>query len=373
MILTWGSSYYLMAVLAEAMAYDTGWSLQNITAALSAGLLTAGLASPLVGRRIERHGGRPVLAAGALLIAAGLLILALSPNLLTFWAAWLVIGLGMAAGLYDPAFATLGQLFGRDARRAITQLTLWGGFASTVCWPLSAWMLENLGWRGTALAYACIHLAITVPIIWWGLPSIPGKGTAKSASGQKVLSLTPQERQKFWLFGSMQAVHALIMVNMAVWLFSFLQAQGIESATAVAIGMLMGPAQVAARIFELASRERHHPLWTLTASVILVALGLLLMAGTAGWAAIALMIFGAGNGLYSIARGALPLALFGEDRYAQIIGQLARPWHIAQAAAPTLGAITIASWGAKAAIYLLLALAALNLVFQIRLWQAAKP
>ena len=136
-VLAWGSSYYLMAVLAQPIVNDTGWPLPWVVGALSLGLACGGLASPLVGRWIAQLGGRPVLAAGCTLLAAGLLICAAAPGLPAFYLGWCVIGLGMSAGLYDPAFATLGRLYGEQARSAITALTLWGGFASTVSWPLN--------------------------------------------------------------------------------------------------------------------------------------------------------------------------------------------------------------------------------------------
>ena len=144
-IFAWGSSYYLPAVLAKPIAVDTGWSLPWVVGGLSLGLLIAGLVSPLVGRAIARRGGRPVLAVSAGLLAAGLSALALAHSLPAFLAAWLLVGLGMGAGLYDPAFATLGRLYGRGGRSAITTLTLFGGFASTVCWPLSAFLDAHLG------------------------------------------------------------------------------------------------------------------------------------------------------------------------------------------------------------------------------------
>uniref|UniRef100_UPI0012FFF372 MFS transporter n=1 Tax=Pararhizobium haloflavum TaxID=2037914 RepID=UPI0012FFF372 len=153
-IFTWGSSYYLLAVLAAPIAADTGWPLSWIVGALSIGLLAAGIVSPHVGDAIGEYGGRPVLAVACLLLAAGLVILALSPSLWVFIVGWVVLGVGMGAGLYDAAFATLGGYYGRSARSAITTLTLWGGFASTVCWPLSALFLEHLGWRGACLTYA---------------------------------------------------------------------------------------------------------------------------------------------------------------------------------------------------------------------------
>jgi len=157
-IFAWGSSYYLPAVLAKPIAADTGWSLSWVVGGLSLGLLVAGLVSPWVGRAIARSGGRPVLALSAGLLAAGLSALALAHSLPAFLIAWLLVGLGMGAGLYDPAFATLGRLYGHGGRSAITTLTLFGGFASTVCWPLSAFLDAHLGWRGACLVYAGFQL-----------------------------------------------------------------------------------------------------------------------------------------------------------------------------------------------------------------------
>jgi MFS family permease len=144
-ILTWGSSFYLPAVVAGPIADDTGWPLSWVVGGLSLGLLLAAAASPHVGTAVHRRGGRPVLALAALLLAAGLAILAFAPVLSVYLAGWMLLGLGMGCGLYDPAFATLGRLYGAEARPAITTLTLWGGFASTVCWPLSAYRSRILG------------------------------------------------------------------------------------------------------------------------------------------------------------------------------------------------------------------------------------
>src|SRR4051812_28618978 len=169
-IMAWGSSFYLTPVLAKPIAEETGWPLTWVVGALSLGLLVSGLVSPRVGRAIDRSGGRNVLAASAVLLGAGLACLGLAPNLPGFVLGWVVIGMGMGAGLYDPAFSALGRLYGEGARSAITQVTLYGGFASTVCWPLSAFLLERLGWRATCLAYAAIQLALILPLYLTALP-----------------------------------------------------------------------------------------------------------------------------------------------------------------------------------------------------------
>ena len=369
MIFTWGSTYYLMTVLAAPIAAETGWSLGSLTGALSAGLLVAGLVSPLVGRAIARHGGRPVLAAGCALIGAGLLIIATAQALWVFWAGWLVLGAGMAAGLYDPAFATLGRLYGRDARSAITALNLWGGFASTVCWPLSTLMLDAWGWRGVPLAYAALHLAGTLPLVLLAIPREPERRPDHTPGASAPPRLSPRDRLILSVMAAMFVLNGLIVVNISVWLFTFLQAQGLTLAAAVALGALIGPAQVAARVIEMAGRGRHHPIWTLAASTLAVAAGLVLLAADLGLAGAALVLYGGGNGLFSIARGALPLALFGPDRYPVLMGNLAAPALAAQAAAPLLGVWLLARFDAGLALWIIAALALGSVCLLAFLWR----
>jgi MFS family permease len=371
MIFTWGSTYYLMAVLAAPIAADTGWSLNAITGALSAGLLSAALISPAVGRMIAQWGGRPVMALGVLALALGLAMLAVAQALWLFWAGWLVLGLGMAATLYDPAFASLGRLYGAQARSAITQLTLWGGFASTVCWPLSALMLEFWGWRGVALAYAGLHLGLIAPLIWLILPredvAMPPARTSPGPIATARLS--PREQRQYLLMAALLVLNGLVVVNVSVWLFKLLQAQGISVVQAVALGALIGPAQVGARLIEMAARERHHPIWTMIASTGAIALGLVLLA--LGWQlfALALILYGGGNGLFSIARGSLPLALFGPERFAVLMGRLARPALIAQAIAPMAGALSISTFGPGPTLYLLAAFGLANVALTAAMWR----
>ncbi len=335
-ILAWGSSFYLLAVLGQPIATDTGLPLAWIIGGLSVGLLVAGLVSPRVGSYIGRNGGRSVLALATVLLAAGLVILALAPTLPTFVAGWLVLGLGMGTGLYDPAFATLGRLYGAEARPAITTLTLWGGFASTVSWPLSAFLLERVGWRGTCLAYAGLHRA-------------------------------------FLLMAGVLTLGGTVMALVSVHLITLLQARGVALGSAVAYGALIGPAQVGARVIEMAGGGRHHPLWTLTAAMLLVALGIVMLALRVPVVGLALVLYGAGNGIYSIARGTVPLALFGPTRYAPLVGRLARPGLVAQALAPSLGAVLLTHGGPDAAYGLLAALALANVGLALALWRVREP
>ena len=283
-ILAWGSSYYLPAVLAKPIAADTGWPLPWVVGGLSLGLLVAGLVSPRVGRAIERRGGRPVLALASVLLAAGLAGLGLAPDLPAYLAAWVVIGLGMGAGLYDAAFATLGRLYGREARGAITNLTLFGGFASTVCWPLSAFLVggARLARRLPRLRRAPARARPAGPPRSAAARAEAGRRTAppSGSTGAAVRGEpTPSRRRAvLLLLAAALTLGAAIQGVVSVHLLTVLQARGADLAAAVALGALVGPSQVGARLVEKLLGARHHPIWTMLAFVVLVALGLGLLA-----------------------------------------------------------------------------------------------
>jgi len=374
-ILAWGSSYYLLAVLAGPIARDTGWSYSWVIAGVSLGLLVAGAVSIRVGRTIEEVGGRRVLAASALLLAAGLAVMAMAPGVSIYLAAWVLLGAGMGAGLYDAAFSTLGRLYGAGARSAITQVTLWGGFASTVCWPLSAWLVEAVGWRGACVAYAGLHLAVTLPL---ALSAIPRETRREPVAPQTDAAVPPREAPAnralmVWLLAAILTAAGVVAAIWSVHLITILQAGGVGLASAVALGALVGPAQVGARVMEMASGGRHHPIWTLATAAVLIAAGLALLWAGVGLLAVALIAYGAGNGIWSIARGTLPLALFGPQGYAVLMGRLAMPSLIAQAIAPSAGALLLQRYGAQATLASLVGLAVLNLVGVTTLWMLARP
>ncbi|MFI5013812.1 MAG: MFS transporter [Hyphomicrobiales bacterium] len=342
-IFAWGSSYYLPAVLAKPIAAETGWSLTWIIGGLSLGLLVAGFASPMIGRTIERMGGRPVLATSAALLAVGLLILALARSLPSYLAAWLVLGLGMGAGLYDPAFATLGRLYGQDARRAITAVTLFGGFASTVCWPLSAYLEVKLGWRETCIVYASLQILLALPTLLWALPRTDDERLAAPGISGAPPPVVARRGGVgiFVLLATVITVGSVLSTVMSVHLLTVLQAQGMALAAAVGLGALVGPSQVGARTVEMFVARFHHPIWTKLVSTSCVALGLLLLWTKAPIILMALVFYGAGIGLESIARGTLPLAIFGAAHYPVIMGRIARPSLLAQAVAPSVAAALI--------------------------------
>jgi MFS family permease len=363
-ILAWGSTYYLPAVLAGPIVRETHWPLAWVVGGLSLGLLVAALISPRVGQTIEKHGGRGMLAASAVAIGAGQIGLALAPNLGVFIAAWLVIGVGMGAGLYDAAFATLGRLYGHDARSAITTLTLFGGLASKICLPLSAAMVAGLGWRGTCLVYAAIQLAGALPLYWFAIPrhAISNAAHADRAPEQGTSRLQNPSGVLLALLVVTLTLASSLSSLVSVHLLTFLQSGGLALGAAVALGALVGPSQVAARAIELAISRFHHPIWTKLASVTFVAVGL-----TTLWTGLpvlpaALAFYGAGIGLESIARGTLPLALFGPTGYSTLMGRLAMPSLVAQAAAPWIGAKSLEVIGTGGTLGFLAVVAILNVL-----------
>ena len=317
-ILAWGSSYYLPAVLTGPVSADTGWSPTWVVGGLSVALLAAASASPLVGREIARRGGRPVLAASAVLLAAGQCGLALAPSLPAFVAAWVVVGLGMGTGLYDPAFATLGRLYGAGGRSAITTLTLFGGFASPIAWPLTAFLVRTLGWRGACLSYAGIQFVVSLPIYLLGLSREPAGTAVPTPSGPAGALASPSSEPAPMLLpilATAVTTASFVSTVLSVHLLGIIQGRGLALPAAIALGALVGPSQVGARAIELVLSQRHHPIWTKLAASSLIVLGLVALLVGGPWLTVALVLYGAGIGLESIARGTLPLALVGPRHY----------------------------------------------------------
>ena len=371
-ILAWGTSFYFPAVFAEPIVKETGWSLGYVVGGTSLGLLVAGLISPQVGRVIDKHGGRPVLLASSLCYAAGLTGIGLAPALPVYLAAWAVLGLGMGTGLYDAVFAALGRMYGSAARQPITNLTLFGGFASTICWPLSAFMIEHAGWRSACFIYAAIHLGVSLPL-QMAVVRRPAAAASDDPAREQSAARTapariPQETLIFALLALVLSLTAGIGSIVVVHMLIFLQASGVDFAVAVGLGTLFGPAQVGARVVERLFGDRYHPIWTMIGSCALMAIGLLLLFGRFPLLVLVIVLYGAGYGVSWIGRGTLPLALFGPLRFPRLMGKLAFPSLIVQALAPSAGALMIEASGARATIGALTAVALLNVVLIGALW-----
>lgn len=360
--IAWASSTYLPAILAEPIAHDLGISRATVFGAFSVALVVMAVSGPPAGRAIDAHGGRRVLALSNLVLAAGLALLAATSNVALLFGAWCVLGVGMALGLYDAAFATLVRLHGHGARAPITGITLIAGFASTVGWPLTTWLSAHYGWRACCLTWAAIHLVLALPVnlIWIprGTPAnavpanpAPAKGEPGSAAPAPPQSAT----RTFVLLSIFFATTAFITSAMAAHLPGLLVATGVTTAVAVTAGALLGPAQVAARLaeFGIAHRFRIHPLVTARIASALHPAGAALIAllfgapfGAFGFA----VLHGAGNGMITIAKGTLPLALFGPVGYGARTGLLSVAGRGMQAVAPFAFGLVLELWGAGAAL-----------------------
>jgi hypothetical protein len=305
------------------------------------------LLGPRVGRQIDLVGGRSVLSASNLTLAAGLILLGATYSIPVLMAAWLLLGVGMGFGLYDAAFGALGRIYGDAARRPITGITLLAGFASTIGWPLTALGLEHIGWRETCFAWAAAHILIGLPLNFFMLPAVAGAKAAVAASTKPHI---PIDRTMILLAFAFAAAWT-VTGAMAAHLPRILEATGATTLQAVAAGALIGPAQVFARIVEAGLLSRYHPLLSTRLACLMHPIGAAVVALAGGAAASAFAIFhGAGNGVLTIARGTLPLAIFGPQNYGYRLGIIGAPARMAQAAAPLAFGLLIDAMGSRVLI-----------------------
>ena len=344
--LAWASSYYLPAILADPIGHDLGMSANWIFAAFSAALVISALLGPRIGRQIDLFGGRPVLCTSNLTIAAGLVLLGFCNSIPVLIVAWILLGIGMGYGLYDAAFAALGRIYGDAARGPITGITLMAGFASTVGWPLTALGLDHIGWRDTCFAWAAAHMLIGLPLNFFMLPKVAGGKAVANAVKPHV----PIDRTMILLAFTFAAGWT-VTGAMAAHMPRILEAGGATAVQAVAAGALFGPAQVFARILEATLLKRYHPLVSTRLACLTHPIGAAILSVAGGSAAGAFAIFfGMGNGVLTIARGTLPLAIFGPKDYGYRLGLIGAPARMAQAASPLAFGLLIDLIGIKVLI-----------------------
>jgi MFS family permease len=354
-IISWGTTLYALGVLGKPIAADTGWSQGLVFGGLTVGLLVSGGVSASVGRSLDRHGGRLAMSLGSVLVAIGLMLLAQVRDPYSYLAAWAFLGLAMRLTLYDAAFAALVQVTPSRGRRAISYLTLFGGLASTAFWPIGHALNSAYGWRTTLLVFATINLLVCLPLHWFGLAR---RESPEQAEYARATSSEPQHAGHpldgstrtiaMVLFGAVGAASAVVMGALAVHLVPILEASGLAAATAVLMASFKGVAQVAGRIWDLTLARRWHPLDVGRVSIALIPLSFaVLMVGGASFStALAFtLLFGVSNGLVTIVRGAVPLALFGPHGYGAILGILAAPYLVLAALAPAAFALAVERWG----------------------------
>jgi len=354
-LLSWGISYYLIAIFAGPISISTGWSLPVVDGGLSVALVVMGLTSRAIGSAIDRFGGRPVMSIGGGLIAVACVLLSAAHSVLLYYVAWLILGIAMRMTLYDAAFATLARLGGPQARQPISQITLLGGLASTALWPLGHALIEALGWRQALWIYAGLALA-TVPLhllIPSGkhtrqqLPQISPLGPRTTTSARTRLAAV--------LFATGLACTSFLAAAFSAHMISLLSGLGMATTSAVWIATLRGLGQSCARLCEVVFGRHLDPLLLGVVAAGLTTLGVAaaFWSGVSVAAAIAFsLLFGAGNGLATIVRGTQPLILFGSSSYGALSGRLVTPSFFVSAAAPTIIAIFTEAHGSAAAIVL---------------------
>jgi len=340
--LAWASSYYLPAILADPIAHDLGVSSNWIFGAFSASLVISAVLGPRIGRQIDLLGGRRIIKQKNHTLAAGLVLLGLTTSIPLLALAWLLLGIGMGCGLYDAAFAALGRIYGDNARRPITGITLFAGFASTVGWPLTALGLEAIGWRNTCFAWALAHILLGLPLNFFMLPAVKGTKSLAAASAKPHI---PIDRTMILLAFTFAAAWS-VTGAMAAHMPRILESGGATAVQAVAAGALFGPAQVVARIMEVSVFNRYHPLVSTRLACITHPIGAAIFAVIGGAASSVFAItFGLGNGILTIARGTLPLAIFGPKDYGYRLGLIGAPARMAQAIAPLAFGLLIDAMG----------------------------
>lgn len=343
-LLAWATTYYTPAVITSAASASLRVSPTALLGGFSWALLITGFASPRVGRRIEQAGGRGVLAFGNAVMAAGMGLMAAWPTLPGWYAAWTVCGVGMALGLYDASFATIGRLLGSAARPAIVGVTLFGGFASSVGWPMGVALVRTLGWRGTLVTYALILLAVNLPLLLVFVPA----AEPRSANAEHAATAGAGPRRStaaFLLLAVFFSLRAAISSVVSVHALVLFRGLGLAITAAVGVASVIGPMQVFGRLLEVAFARRLDPLATSWSGALLLPLGVAAVLGGGPVAAFA-VAYGMSNGILTISRGTLPMHLFGVRGYATRIGRLALPVMLAQAVAPTVVAPLVLAWPA---------------------------
>lgn len=376
-VISWGTLYYAFAILAADIGRELGWRPEMVFGAFSWSLLVGGLVAAPAGMLLDRFGGRVVMATGSLLCGIGFIMLSRAHSLLAYYLAWTVLGAAMAATLYEAAFATLNHHFGVAARPAISTLTLFAGFASTVFWPLTLHLNTAFGWRDTYLLYAALQLGLCLPLhLLLGVP--PAAGRPKAAHDSPDFTLRRALRHSsFWTLAFAFSANSFIFSALSAHLIPILQRFGHPTGTVVLMAALIGPMQVAARLVEraLASRSRPQTVGKIAFGALPAGLLALLFFGTHQTAlAVFCVCYGASNGILTIARGTVPQALFGPRNYGAISGAMSTPAMLSKAAGP-LAVAAVIEWNSSPAVLfgLLFAFSIASLLFYLMAIRSERP
>jgi MFS family permease len=370
-ITAWGTSYYCLGVLAGPIVTESGWSRSFVYSGFTVGLLAMGAVSAWAGRAIDRYGARAVMACGTVLVSICLYALSLVRTEAQYLGVWAFLGVGMRLVLYDAAFAALVQVLPSRGRRAISYLTLFGAFASTVFWVVGYYLNEAVGWRQTLVLFAAINLAVCLPLNWFGLARREAPRTGDTAAGAGPGSRDGPalegglRRVAMVLFALVMSLNGFVFAVVTVQLVPLLEAAGLATAAAVWVASLKGFAQFGGRIVEISFGRnlRAVTVARIAVGVLPVSFVLLAFAGGSFPVIVAFtLLMGASQGVITIVRGAVPLALFGAAGYGAVLGGIATPILVVNAVSPTLFALIVDRWGWQVAQGVLVAVSAASLL-----------
>jgi MFS family permease len=353
-ITAWGTSYYCLGVLAGPISRDTGWSRGFVFLGFTVALLAMGAVSSAVGRAIDRRGARAVMTLGTVLVSAGLFGLSQVHNEPAYLAVWIFLGLGMRLCLYDAAFAALVQVTPSRGRMAISYLTLFGAFASSVFWVIGHALEEQIGWRQTLVVFAVINLVVCLPLHWFGLArretapaSVAPTGAATTTADGPPLEGRARS-VAIVLFALIMSLNGFVFGVISVQLVPLLEAAGLATAAAVWVASLKGVAQFGGRVVEIVFARNLRAITVGRIAIALLPPSLLLLVAGTGSLPLVLtftLLMGASQGVLTIVRGAVPLALFGAKGYGAVLGVIATPVLVVNAASPTVFAWIVDRWG----------------------------
>jgi MFS family permease len=362
-ITAWGTSYYCLGVLAKPIVADTGWTLASVFLGFSVALITMGLISTWVGRLIDRVGGRAVMSIGTVVTSVGLLALSQVGDQVSYLAVWVVLGIGMRLCLYDAAFAALVQVTPTRGRKAISYLTLYGAYASTVFWVIGHYLNNAYGWRGTLVVFAAVNLVVCLPLNWVGLSWRDPQSEQAAAAAPATASpdgpvLEGRMRVVgIALFALIMSINGFVFGVISLQLVPLLEAAGLAGATAVWVASLKGHGQFAGRLVEIFFGRNLKAMTIARIAIAAVPASILLLFLARGdlWLLVAFtLVLGASQGVITIVRGALPLALFGTKGYGAVLGLIATPILLVNAFSPAAFALLVDQFGWQASLYVLM-------------------
>jgi len=366
-IINWGVLYYTLALIGPHIVRETGWSEGFVYSGFAVATIATGLFGPLSGQMIDRLGGSPVMLTGTFIGATGMALMALSWQWPVYLLAWTIMGVGMSACLYDSTFAAIARFAGSTTRKSISLVTLIAGFASTVSWPATSALLIHFNWREVVMFDAVLMVAISMPAIYFGLKNSDSIGlTLKAnpsvahhqASGLTSPILSEQNfPAAMMLFAVVLTALGFVANALSVHIITLFQSLGIDAGSALLAGALIGPAQVGARVLELAFGRKLSAMGLGILPVVLMPIGFIIPLALGTNPAVAVLfglVYGASNGLATIARGVVPYALFGPSGYGRRLGLISAPALIVKAAAPAIFATILAAYGPFIAILFVL-------------------